>query len=82
MGKTVRGIGRGAGGLDLLTNRGSSLTLPTWRPALLSGALNACGARYEILLYDLTSTFLNAIRPNRQTPLGYSRDHRPDWCRW
>ena len=37
------------------------------------------GARYEVLLYDLTSTYVEgAAAGNPRMRRGYSRDHRPD----
>ena len=39
------------------------------------------GVRYEVLLYDLTSTYFESNPPfaeNDKRRFGYSRDHRPD----
>ena len=37
------------------------------------------GAKYELLLYDLTSTYFEgAAEANPKAEYGYSRDHRPD----
>jgi hypothetical protein len=37
------------------------------------------GAQYEVLLYDLTSTYVEGLATaNPQMRRGYSRDHRPD----
>jgi hypothetical protein len=37
------------------------------------------GAQYEVLLYDLTSTYVEGLaRENPRMQRGYSRDHRPD----
>jgi hypothetical protein len=40
------------------------------------------GVQYELLLYDLTSTYVEGeAAANPQMRRGYSRDHRPDCCR-
>jgi len=41
-------------------------------------------ARFEVLLYDLTSTYLRATAFSRRDKrrYGYSRDKRSDACRW
>jgi hypothetical protein len=41
-----------------------------------------CGAQFDVLLYDLTSTYgEGAAENNPMMRRGYSRDHRPD-CEW
>ena len=41
------------------------------------------GADFEVLLYDLTSTYFEGeIEQNPKAKRGYSRDGRPDACNW
>ena len=35
-------------------------------------------AEFDVLLYDLTSTYVEGARKNAMMQRGYSRDHRPD----
>ena len=43
------------------------------------------GARFDVLLYDLTSTYFESPPPQDDKDkrrYGYSRDKRPTACRW
>jgi len=37
------------------------------------------GAEFDVLLYDLTSTYVEGVAKNNPMCRGYSRDHRPDY---
>ena len=51
--------------------------MPEWHLKDRYGAL--FGAEFDVLLYDLTSTYVEgAAENNPMMRRGYSRDHRPD----